>query len=168
MIFALALSASMLQAAYGRESALYIKSCQVNLPQDWIISEHVPNGDQISLVAAFPADAAGRPAADKAMLVFGYCDVENHLGLTRMQLLRNNAIKTERQIEGWETYYKVEAKKTDFGFTIDAFQYLGDDRKAYLWVRMGHMVETKDYMPADADYEALATHVKRIKELRDQ
>lgn len=168
LLLVLAVSLGMLEVAHARENVLYLKSCQVILLQDWMIINHVPNGEEISSVTVALADSGGQAPADKSILIYGFCDVRTHAGLTRKQMITgtfDDEGKRAKHIGDWEVSYKVEAKRTNFGLAIDAFRYL-PDRNAYLWVRRGPMVDSKDYTPTEADYTELAPYLKRITEVK--
>jgi hypothetical protein len=166
LLLVLAMSLGTLEVAHARDNVLYIKSCQVTLSPDWTIASHVPNGKEISMVTVVLTDSSGQAPADNSIVIYGFCDVSTHAGLTRKQLITGTPeSKTARQIGDWQVSYAVSAKRTNFGLAIDAFRYL-PDRKAYLWVRRGRMVKTKDYTPAEADYTEFATYLKRITEVK--
>jgi hypothetical protein len=161
-ILVLAAAVSVTMQPVSRENLIHIKSCKVTLSPDWIVCSHIPNGSEISLVSVILADSIGLPQPDKSMLLYGFCDVSTHAGLTKKHLITaNHKGKTAKQIGEWELSYVVEAKRTDYGLVIDAFRYL-EDRKAYLWVRRGRMVKEADYIPTEADYSEFAPYLKRI------
>jgi hypothetical protein len=146
-----------------KENLVHIKSCTVTLSPDWIILTHVPNGSEISLISVVMADATGRPRADKSMLLYGYCDVSTHAGLTKKQAITaGREGKAARKVGDWEVSYAVEAKATDYGLVIDAFRYV-EDRKAYLWVRRGRMVKEANYTATEADYNEFLPCLERIR-----
>ncbi len=145
-----------------RENVIYLKSCQVTLLPDWMVMSHVPNGAEISIVSVILTDSTGQPKPDKSALVYGFCDVGDHSGLTKKQLITDNHKgKAVRRIGEWEISYSVDAKRSDYGLVIDAFRYL-EDRKAYLWVRRGRMVTDANYTPTEDDYTEFAPYLKRI------
>ena len=149
-------------APESQDNVIILKHVRARLDPNWIIMNHVPNGEYASLVSAILADEHGRPKDDKSMILFGVCDVSGHDGLTVFQsLTRRHEKKNERNAGKWVINYAVEAKDDGYALLVDALQY-SEEHKCYLWVRRGRRIEQVKYTLKDSDVKDILAFTARV------
>jgi hypothetical protein len=145
-----------------QENVIILKHLRATLNPNWIILNHVPNGEYTSLVSAALTDEQGKPKDDKSMILFGVWDVSGHDGLTMFQLMTTkHEKKNERRAGEWVINFVVEQKKDGYALVVDGLKYV-EEHKCYLWVRRGRKIETPTYTLADSDLKDILTFIDRV------